>query len=79
MSEPYSGKVLVCFLGVLVTWMISEADILHLNLMGSHLIVFNDSDVATDLVERRSVVYSDRVCQHSNAPRGFYMLTSTSF
>ncbi|KAF9645509.1 CyP450 monooxygenase [Thelephora ganbajun] len=37
-----------------------DTNILHLNTMGSHLVVLNNSDVAADLLERRSVIYSDR-------------------
>ncbi|KAF9645500.1 cytochrome P450 [Thelephora ganbajun] len=37
-----------------------DTDILHLDLMGSPLVVLNNSDVATDLLERHSIVYSDR-------------------
>ena len=29
--------------------------------MGSHMVVLNNSDVAADLLERRSLIYSDRV------------------
>jgi len=32
--------------------------------MGEHLIVLNSSEVAMDLLERRSVVYADRVRKH---------------
>lgn len=38
-----------------------DTDILHLDMMGSHLVVLNSSNVAIDLLERRSVMYSDRV------------------
>jgi hypothetical protein len=40
---------------------IADTDILHLNMMGTHLVVLNDSTVATDLLEQRSAVYADRV------------------
>lgn len=31
--------------------------------MGSHLVVLSDRGVAAELVERRSAIYSDRVCK----------------
>ncbi|KAF9645502.1 cytochrome P450 [Thelephora ganbajun] len=37
-----------------------NTDLLHLDVMGSHLVVLNNSDVAIDLLERRSVIYADR-------------------
>ncbi|KAF9786299.1 cytochrome P450 [Thelephora terrestris] len=37
-----------------------NTDILHLDMMGSHMVVLNNSDVAADLLERRSLIYSDR-------------------
>ncbi|KAF9646526.1 cytochrome P450 [Thelephora ganbajun] len=37
-----------------------DTDILHLDVMGSHLVVLSNSDVATDILERRSVIYADR-------------------
>jgi len=43
-----------------------------MNVMGSHLIVLNSSDVVKDLLERRSVVYEDRVCK----PFGVQFTTS---
>ena len=53
----------------------SETDILHMDMMGSHIIVFSDSDVTADVVERRSAVYADRVCNHLAAMT--FTLTST--
>jgi len=44
-----------------LNWRITETDILHLDMMGSHLVLLSNSDVATDLLERRSVIYGDRV------------------
>ena len=38
----------------------TDTDVLHLSMMGSHLIILNNSTVATDLLER-SVAYTDRV------------------
>lgn len=45
---------------------ITDTDILYLDMAGSHLVVINDSDTATELLEQRSVVYSDRVCSSSS-------------
>ena len=46
---------------------ITDTDILHFDLMGSHLVVINDSGVAADLLERRSVINADRVCKSSSS------------
>ena len=35
-----------------------------MDMMGSHIIVFSDSDVIADVMERRSAVYADKVCKH---------------
>lgn len=40
---------------------VADTDILHLDMMGSHLIVLNSSEAAQDLPERRSTIYGDRV------------------
>lgn len=51
---------------VYLPWAGVETDILHLNMMGSHLVFLSDSDVAADLVGRRSAMYVDRVCKRSD-------------
>lgn len=38
-----------------------ETDVLHLDMMGSHLVVLSSSDAAAELLDRRSAIYSDRV------------------
>ena len=42
----------------------ADTDVLYFNMMGSHLVVLNNTEVAKELLERRSVVYSDRVRKH---------------
>jgi hypothetical protein len=37
-----------------------ETDILHLNMAGSHIIILNSAKAATELLEKRSAVFSDR-------------------
>ena len=32
--------------------------------MGSHIVVLSDPEMVTDLLERRSAIYSDRVGRH---------------
>ncbi|KAH9041580.1 hypothetical protein EDB85DRAFT_1363590 [Lactarius pseudohatsudake] len=36
------------------------SDIVHLELLGTHLVVLNSEKVANDLLEKRSSIYSDR-------------------
>ncbi|KAF9786328.1 cytochrome P450 [Thelephora terrestris] len=38
-----------------------NTDILHLDLMGGHMVVLSNSDLAVDLMVRRSLVYADRI------------------
>ena len=35
-------------------------DLLHFNVLGSHVIVVNSEEIANDLLEKRSGIYSDR-------------------
>jgi hypothetical protein len=37
-----------------------DSDIIHLQVFGFHLIVCNSKDVADDLLDKRSSIYSDR-------------------
>lgn len=37
-------------------------------MMGSHLVVLSNTEVSKELLERRSVVYSDRVRKHAGIP-----------
>ena len=46
-------------------------------MMGSHVVVLSSSDVATDLLERRGVVYGDRVCRPHDVPFTTSILTGT--
>jgi hypothetical protein len=47
-------------------------------MMGTHLVVLNNSSVATDLLERRSVMYADRVRKPFDNPITASVLTGTS-
>jgi len=41
----------------------SEAtDVLYLRLLGKDMVVLSSNEAITDLIEKRSSVYSDRVC-----------------
>jgi hypothetical protein len=46
-------------------------------MMGSHVVVLNNSAVATDLLERRSVMYADRVRKPSDILTTTSVLTGT--
>ena len=50
-------------------------------MMGSHIVVLNNSDMATDLLERRSVISGDRVCSYrpSDIPFTTSALTDTYY
>jgi hypothetical protein len=46
-------------------------------MMGSHVVVLNNSAVATDLLERRSAAYADRVRKPSDIFIATSVLTGT--
>ena len=39
---------------------LSGSDIIHVDVMGSHIIILNSIKVANELLEKRSSIYSDR-------------------
>ncbi|CEL54925.1 O-methylsterigmatocystin oxidoreductase OS=Aspergillus flavus GN=ordA PE=3 SV=2 [Rhizoctonia solani AG-1 IB] len=39
-----------------------KSDIIFLNVFGQHMVVLNSSKAASDLLEKRSSIYSDRLC-----------------
>jgi hypothetical protein len=41
-------------------WHLSGSDIIHADIMGSHIIILNSMKVANELLEKRSSIYSDR-------------------
>lgn len=65
MARDYSERTVLWKFAVGVftysTSVCVETDILHLNLMGRHLVLLSNTDVATQLVGRCSAMYSDRV------------------
>lgn len=42
----------------------TDSDIIYLNVVGSHIVIVNSMEAASDLMEKRSLVYSDR-CEAS--------------
>jgi hypothetical protein len=45
--------------GILMS-VLSGSDLIHLNLLGTHVVVLNTAQAAVELLERRSLKYSDR-------------------
>ena len=41
-------------------WPLSGSDIIHVDVMGSHVVIINTINAANDLLEKRSSIYSDR-------------------
>ena len=39
---------------------LSGSDIIHVDVMGSHIVILNSMKVANELLEKRSSIYSDR-------------------
>ena len=51
------------FLNVVILRLPSEGtDVLYLRLLGQDMVVLSSNEAITDLVEKRSSIYPDRVC-----------------
>lgn len=50
----------------------SDSDVVHVDVLGSHVVILNSIEAATELLERRSSIYSDR---HGSPPN---MVSSTN-
>ena len=60
MSERRIREQWFCLLSVFA---IADTDILHLDMMGSHIVVLSNTGVAAELLEQRSRIYCDKVCE----------------
>jgi cytochrome P450 len=49
---------------LLLTHLIFVGNIIYANVLGVHLIILNSLDVATDMLNRKGVTYSDRPISH---------------
>ena len=76
MSNEHIRDAHRSYLGVAFNRII-DTDILHLNIMGTHLVVLNNDTVATDLLEHRSAAYADRVPKPFGIPFMISVLTDT--
>jgi len=41
-------------------FLLADSDIIHLNVVGTSMVVLDTSEAANELLERRSLIYSDR-------------------
>ena len=39
-------------------------DVLYLRLLGQDMVVLSSNEAITDLIEKRSIIYADRVCDN---------------
>lgn len=46
-----------------------ETDVVHLNVFGTDIVVLNSSEAIADLLDKKSVTYSDRVILHTALSR----------
>ena len=46
----------------------ADSDVLHLSFLGSDHVVLNSSEAISDLLDKRSAIYSDRVRSFSYLP-----------
>ena len=47
-------------LHLVANWPLSGSDIVHAEVMGSHIVILNSIKAANELLEKRSSIYSDR-------------------
>lgn len=48
-----------------------DSDIIHLNLMGTSLIVVNTREAARELFDRRSAIYSDKCVEFCHLAKSY--------
>ena len=61
MGEKYSERIVLVarFCELISTFV--DSDVLHLKLLGAHNVILNSSEAISDLLDKRSAIYSDRV------------------
>jgi hypothetical protein len=47
----------------------SDSDVVYLKFLGAEHIILNSNEAITELLDKRSAIYSDRVRYFSNLPR----------
>ena len=43
-----------------LTGLLSGSDVIHVDVMGSHIVILNSTKAGHELLEKRSAIYSDR-------------------
>lgn len=61
MTEKYSKWIIFAAHGCGLTPVCADSDVLYLNLLGTDHIMLNSSEAISDLLDKRSAVYSGRV------------------
>jgi len=61
MAEKYSEWIALVARHCELISVLADSDVLHLNFLGSDHVVLNSSEAISDLLDKRSAIYSDRV------------------
>jgi hypothetical protein len=56
---------------ILTPCIISDSDIIHLNVLGNHIVILNTARAATELLMKKSAIYSDRSVLQSLIGHGY--------
>jgi hypothetical protein len=71
----YLGYLLSC--RILTECIISDSDIIHLDILGNHLIILNTACAATELLMKKSAIYSNRSVLPSLIGHGYSKVVMT--
>ena len=61
MGETYSERLALAARGHKLISGSSDSDVLYLNILGADQIILNSNEAISDLLDKRSTIYSDRV------------------
>jgi hypothetical protein len=67
--RKFLGYLISC--RILTMCIISDSDIIHLNILGNHIIILNTARAATELLMKKSAIYSDRFMSQSLIGHGY--------
>jgi hypothetical protein len=62
---------LIVGFGVCLLFWFTDSDIIHLNVAGNSLVILDTYEAATELLEKRSSIYSDRYYSSDSSRRIF--------
>lgn len=79
LGRRYSQSTPLCFPSIgIASFICVDTDLLYLNLFGKDMIILNSSKAISDLLDKRSKIYSDKVRLPSYSRKRIYNLGSSS-